>query len=159
VKRNISCVGKVIAIGPGGRAQAPVRDDRCRPVIEFVLAGSLLDRPLLSPMVPTIEKAAALEKALYRSARYYCSCQAPYCTRKHSNVPSDRNPRGGCPAGGQRISCRADVVRVPGEKGYRVQFRMFDKREAMRAVVQRYGPDPNQWPYYARRKRLKEGSR
>jgi hypothetical protein len=147
----------VIAIGPGGKSQAPARDDRCRPVIEAVLAAGLLDRKLRSPGCPTQAKARELQLALYRSAFYYCSCAAMYCTRKHKNIPKNGKP-GGCPGGGQRISCRADVVVIPGEKPRRwyVEFTLMDKREAMRAVVAKYGPDPNDWPYFARRKRLKE---
>lgn len=150
-------MGRVIAIGPGGRAQAPVRDDRCRPVIEAVLGAGLLDRLLLSPACRTQAQAFELAQALYRSARYFCSCGKMYCTRKHKNYPPDN----GCPAGGQRISCQADVViwtdPASGKGKYRVQFRLMDKRESMRAVIAIYGPDPNKWPYFARRKQLKEG--
>lgn len=149
-------MGRVIAIGPGGRAQAPVRDDRCRPVIQAVLAAGLLDQLLLSPVCRTQGEAFELRAGLYRSARYYCSCEHIYCTRKHKNVPPDN----GCPRGGQRISCEADVVLwadpADGKGKYRVQFRLFDKRESMRHVVLKYGPDPNKWPYFARRKQLKE---
>lgn len=147
-------MARVIAIGPGGRAQAPVRDDRCRPVIEFVLANGWLDRVLLSPVCTSRPRADDLRLALYRSARYFCSCQAPYCTRKFKNVPPDN----GCPDGGQRISCQADVVLwtdpADGIAKLRVQFRLMDKREAMRSVIQKYGPDPNKWPYFSRRKTM-----
>lgn len=148
-------MGKVIAIGPGGRAQAPARRDVCRPVIELVLQYQLLDRPLLSPVCPTQSRAAELRLDLYRSARYFCSCGQIYCTRRNKNTPPDN----GCPRGGQRVSCRADVVvwtdPADGKQKYRVEFRMMDKREAMRAVIAKYGPDPNQWPYFSRRKQLK----
>lgn len=142
-------MGRVIAIGPGGRAQAPERRDVCRPVIELVLTRGLLDRKLLSPVCSTLARAAQLRLDLYRSARYFCSCGQIYCTRKHKNTPPDN----GCPHGGQRISCQADVVKdAAGD--LRVQFRFMDKREAMREVVRRYGPDPAKWPYHARAKRL-----
>jgi hypothetical protein len=148
-------VGKVIAVGPGGRAQAPLRDDRCRPVIEYVLEHGLLDSKRLSPVCTSIAKAEELRQALYRSCRYFCSCGGLYCTRKHKNTAPDN----GCPRGGQRISCQADVViwtdPADGIGKYRVQFLLYDKRESMRAVVRDYGPDPNKWPYYARRKNLK----
>lgn len=149
-------MGKVIAIGPGGRAQAPVRDDRCRPVIEAVRDLGLLDRLLVSPRCKTMTQAAELRRALYRSARYYCSCGQIYCTRKHKNYPPDD----GCPNGGQRISCQeAEIVtitdRATQRKYWAVQFRLADKREAMRAVVAKYGPDPAKWPYLAKRKQLK----
>lgn len=147
-------MARVIALGPGGRAQAPERDDRCRPVIETVRGMGLLDRKLLSPPVQSQARADELRLALYRSARYYCSCGAPFCTRKYGNVPGQNaaNPDGGCPKGGQRISCQAQVVR--DEDGlYRVQFRLFDKRESIRQVIRDYGPDPNKWPYYAKRKK------
>lgn len=143
-------MGKVIAIGPGGRAQAPERRDVCRPVIDYVLSAGLLDRKLLSPVCSSLARAAQLRLDLYRSARYYCSCGHIYCSRKHRNTPPDD----GCPHGGQRVSCQADVVQ-DANGDLRVQFRLMDKREAMRFVAKRYGPDPNKWPYYARRKRLK----
>ena len=149
-------MGRVIAIGPGGRAQAPERDDRCRPVIEYVIANGLLDQRQLSPVCTSMARAEELRAALYRSARYFCSCGEPYCTRRYRNVPPDN----GCPRGGQRISCQADVVwwTDPADsiRKLRVQFRLMDKRESMRAVVRKYGPDPNNWPYFARRKQLKE---
>jgi len=147
-------MARVIAIGPGGKAQAPERDDRCRPVIETVRELGLLDRYLLSPVVQSQEKAEELKKALYRSARYYCSCDYRHCTRKYGNVPgqNEKNPDGGCPKGGQRISCQAEVVR-DGEGFLRVQYRLFDKRESIRQVILDHGPDPNKWPYFAKRKK------
>lgn len=149
-----SGVGGIIAIGPGGRAQAPARDDRCRGVIEAVIAGGLLDRVLLSPACRTQAQAGELRLALYRSARYYCSCDGTYCTRKYKNTPPDN----GCPRGGQRISCQADIVK-DAEGKLRVQFRMMDKKESMRHMVRKYGPDAGRWPYQPKRKQLKENSR
>lgn len=151
-------MGRVIALGPGGRAQAPERDDRCRPVIEYVLAHGMVGRKLLSPVCSSLARAEELRLALYRSARYFCSCGEMYCSRKHRNTPPDN----GCPRDGQRISCHADVVTwtdpADGIRKYRVQFTLRDKREAIRSVVERYGPDPNKWPYFARRKQLREKS-
>ncbi len=151
-------MSRVIAAGPGGRAQAPVRDDRCRPVIEYMLEHDLLDQLRLSPVCESRAAAAELCSALYRSARYFCSCGLLYCTRKYRNYPPDN----GCPRGGQRISCQADVViwTDPETKRghYRVQFRLFDKREAIREVVRKYGPDPSRWPYQAKAKKLKESA-
>lgn len=153
-------MGRVIAAGPGGRAQAPVRDDRCRAVLEAVIAAGLLDVLLLSPACTSERQARELRQALYRSGRYYCSCGRIYCTRKWRNVPAENNPGGGCPRGGQRLGVTADIVSVAepdtGRLYYAVQFRVFDKRAAMREVVRKYGPDPNNWPYFARRKQLKE---
>jgi hypothetical protein len=144
----------VIAAGPGGKAQAPKRDDRCRDVIDYIVEHGLLDQLRLSPVCESLAAAEELRAALYRSARYYCSCGRMYCTRKHRNYPPDD----GCPHGGQRVSCQADVVRwrnpQTGGWHYRVQFRFFDKREATRAVVAKYGPDPSKWPYQARAKRI-----
>ncbi|HLK00480.1 MAG TPA: hypothetical protein VKU39_11305 [Streptosporangiaceae bacterium] len=138
-------MARVIAIGPGGKAQAPARDDRYRPVLEWVAANAMLGRWLLSPAVQSEDKAHQVQLGLYRSGRYYCSCGTRYCTRKHDNIT-------GCPDGGQRLSVQAKTVR--DEEGMlRVQFRVMDKRDAMRAVVQKYGPDPNKWPYFAKRKR------
>ena len=149
-------MSRVIALGPGGRAQAPVRDDRCRPVIEVIRAAGLLGSLRLSPPCKNYEEAWELRQAMFRSARYYCACGAPNCTRKHRNYPPDN----GCPDGGQRISCAADVVLwthpETGKEYHCVQYKLTDKREAMRAVIQKYGPDPNNWPYFARRRRLKE---
>lgn len=120
-----------------------------------MIEAGLLDKLLLSPVCSSGPRADELAAALYRSARYFCSCDAPHCTRRYKNIPPDN----GCPKGGMRISCRADVVLwkdpADGIKKYRVQFRLFDKRESVRHVVQKYGPDPNKWPYYARRKQLK----
>jgi hypothetical protein len=149
VSRQAVMMARVIAIGPGGRVQAPVRDDRFRPVIELVLASGLLGRPLLSPVCKTMDAADDVRRGLYRSARYYCSCGEPYCTRKHDNIS-------GCPAGGQRVSCQAKIIREPGGK-LRVQFTLFDKSKAIRAHIERYGSDPNAWPYFARRKQLRSG--
>jgi len=59
-----------------------------------------------------------------------------------------------------RVSCQADVVFTAdpetGQRRYRVQFRLFDKAESIRQVIRDYGPDPNQWPYWSRRKQLRE---
>lgn len=142
-------MGKVIAIGPGGKPQAPERTDHFRPVIDTVRSLKLLDQLLISPAVARHEQADDMRRGLYRSARYYCSCGNWKCTRQHNNID-------GCPDGGQRISCRADVVRVTSPQGkpmYAVQFRLHDKQESMRHVIARYGPDPNQWPYFSKRKR------
>lgn len=124
-------------------------------MIVKVLELGLLDRLLLSPVCESFERADDLRLAMYRSARYYCSCGAPHCTRRHRNYPPDN----GCPDGGQRVSCRADVVRwrnpETGGYQYRIEFRLFDKAEAMRQVVARYGPDPSRWPYQAKARKLK----
>jgi hypothetical protein len=149
-------MGRVIALGPGGRAQAPERHDEYRTVLELVLSKGWLNRYLLSPVCQSEEKAREVKNGLYRSARYYCSCGAPFCTRKYGNVAgqNEANPQGGCPRGGQRLSMQAVPV-LDAEGFIRVQFRVMDKKEAMRAVVAQYGPDPNNWPYYAKRKRSK----
>jgi hypothetical protein len=131
---------KVIALGPGGVAQAPVRDDRFREVIGLVREFGLLNRPLLTPVIKSRDQADDIRRAMYRSARYFCSCGDVNCTRKHSNV------NGGCPHGGQRLGVQAKLVK-DGDGRYRVQMRLFDKKEAMREIIRRYGPDPEQWPY------------
>ena len=151
-------MGKVIAIGPGGKAQAPQRTDDFRGVIDAARGSGMLDEKILSPRCRDYEHADDIRRGLYRSAFYYCSCGRKNCVYRHKNIPSEDNPEGGCPEGGQRISCRAEVVTVTGEDGkkhYHVQFQLHDKREAMRAVVQKYGPDPDTWPYWAKRKRMK----
>lgn len=141
-------MSKVIALGPGGKVQAPERDDRFRPVIELIIGYGLLGRKVLTPACRDYEHADDTRRAIYRSCRYYCSCGEWTCTRKHGNVD-------GCPRGGQRIGCRADVVR-DGRKKYRVEVIFRDKRETIRWVVERYGPDPVHWPYFARAKKLRE---
>jgi len=151
-------MGRVIAVGPGGKAQAPARTDDFRDVIEAVRAGGLLDELLLSPACRGHEHADQVRRGLYLSARYYCSCGGKHCNRRWPNIPAEDNPQGGCPDGGQRISCRADIVTVTGEDGrklYHVQFRLHDKRESIRAFVQKYGPDPSRWPYQSRAKRTR----
>jgi hypothetical protein len=134
----------------GPRAGPPLRDDRFIPVIEAVRRADMLGQPFLVPLRFTPRYRGGCEdvkRSLYNAARYYCSCGAKYCTRKHDNLE-------GCPEGGQRVSCRADIVR-DGDGHLRVQFRFFDKKEAIRAVVQKYGPDPSNWPYQARAKKVK----
>jgi hypothetical protein len=143
-------VGKVIAIGPGGRPQAPERSDLFRVVIDWIRTAGQLDVPYVSPRCRNQDHADEVRRGIYRSARYYCSCGDQMCTRRHGNLA-------GCPDGGQRISCQADVVTRRGDDGrrhYHVQVTLFDKREAMRAVVDRYGPDPSKWPYQARARKL-----
>lgn len=145
---------RIIALGPGGKPQSPARADNYRGVIDAVIGMDGLssdDRPQfwLSPPCRNHDHADDVRRGLYRSARYYCSCGGRNCTRKHNNVD-------GCPDGGRRISCRADVVTVTGGDGrrrYHVQCQFFDKTEAIRRVVTKYGPDPNKWPYYSKRKK------
>ena len=151
-------MGRVIAIGPGGRAQAPERSDRYRPVIDFVRDSGQLDELLLGPACRTRDDAEEMRRALLLSARYYCSCGRATCTRKHANYPVDDKP-GGCPHGGQRISGRAEVVTVTGDDGrktYHVQFTLHDKREAIRALIDKYGPDRSKWPYDPRARFMKK---
>lgn len=150
-------MGRIIALGPGGVPQAPARDDRFRDVVELVRSYSLLNRPLLSPVCKTRDEADDVRRGIYRSARYFCSCANPACTRKWGNIPGQNkaNPGGGCPKGGQRIGCQAHIVTDPEGK-LRVEFRLFDKQESIREVVRKYGPDPEKWPYFAKRKKIKE---
>lgn len=151
-------MGRVIAIHQG-RAGPPPRDDRFVPVIDWVLSHGELGRPYLVPVrfTENHDQADDVRKSLYLAARYYCGCGKPACTRKYGNVPGQNqaNPQGGCPDGGARVSCHAILVRVSGH--VRVQFTIYDKREAIRQVVETYGPDPGNWPYFAKRKRPKEG--
>lgn len=149
-------MGRLIRIYDG-RAGAPRRDDRFIPLIDWVRSVGALGQPFLVPrrFTPTREAAADIRRLLYLSARYYCSCGAKHCNRKYPNVPHELAPEGGCPDGGQRISCQADIVR-DADGRTRVQFRFHDKRESIRSVIERYGPDPSKWPYNARAKTLKE---
>ncbi len=144
-------MGRVIAVGEGGRPQAPVRDDRFGDVLGLVVARNLLGRPLLTPQCRDFDHADEIRRALYRSAKYYCSCGHSSCTRRYRNYPAGGQP-GGCPHGGQRISARADVVK-DADGRYYVQVTFRDKTAAMQAIVDKYGPDPDNWPYnpWARR--------
>ena len=56
------------------------------------------------------------------------------------------------PGRGQRISCRADIVK-DAKGNTRVQFHCFDKKDSMQVVVEKYGPDASKWPYLAKAKR------
>ena len=135
--------------GPDGgvRTGPAVRNDAFIPVLELIRERGLLDRPLLTPRCRDRDHADQVRKSIYLAARYYCSCGERMCTRKHNNIA-------GCPDGGQRLSVRADVVK-DSDNRLRVQVRVFDKRESMRQVVATYGPDPANWPYQSRAKRLK----
>lgn len=152
-------MGRVIAVGPGGKPQAPERSDEYRPVVQAVLDTGLLGDLLLSPACQDFDHADEMRRGLYRSAKYYCSCGARNCVYRHKNYPAGDKPAG-CPHGGQRVSCRADIVTVTGEDGrktYHVQFRMLDKATGMRYMVEKYGPDINAWPYSPRAKKRKAG--
>lgn len=146
-------VGRVIAIGEGGRAQAPVRDDRFRAVLEIIAERELLDKKVLSPECRDWDHADEVRRAIYRSARHFCSCGKVSCTRRHRNYPVADQPAG-CPRGGKRISVDADVVKDEDGKFY-VQILFRDKAAAMRHVIETYGPDPNNWPYNPWAKRVK----
>lgn len=146
-------MGRVIAVGEGGRPQAPVRDDRFREVIEAVLARGLLGRPLLTPVCATWEQADETRRGLYRSARHYCSCGQRTCARRHRNYPAEPGHPAGCPRGGQRVSARADVVRDQAGK-YRVQVTLWQKTAGMASVASRHGTDPASWPYNPRARRI-----
>lgn len=130
-----------------GKAGPPKRDDRFIPLIELIRSWDALDQPFLVPKrwTPTKAEAAEMKRLLYLSARYFCSCGDRHCNRKHDNVE-------GCPNGGQRIGCKADVVKDPAGH-WRTQFKFVDKQQSIRSVIERYGPDPANWPYFARAKK------
>lgn len=141
---------RVIAIHQGGKAGAPTRNDRFIGVLQVIHSAGKLDQLILTPPITTMDEAEDTRRALYAAARYYCSCGQKYCTRAHNNID-------GCPRDGMRLSCQAHVVKDP-EGRLRVQFRIFDKKEAMREVVKRYGPDPSKWPYQSKARKIKEES-
>lgn len=146
-------MGRVIAIGEGGKPQAPARDDRFRDLIDYVLAGQLLHRPILSPACNDWPHADEVRRALLRSARHFCSCGRATCARRHKNYPVGEKPAG-CPYGGQRVGATAKVVR--DDKGkLRVQVEFKPKAETMAHVVAKYGTDPNKWPYNPWAKRIR----
>lgn len=143
-------MARIIAVGPGGRGQAPERDDRFGTVIAAVLEHGFLDRPLLTPAARNLEHADEVRRAVYRSARYFCTCGERYCTRKYPNVRDKRVV--GCPRQGHRVSCKAEIVRDASGK-YRVEIIFRDKTDGIRHVVATYGPDPSKWPYQAKARR------
>lgn len=149
-------MGRVIAIGAGGKAQAPERDDRFGYLIDAFIARGLLGRKVLSPVCKDWAHADDVRRALNRSARHYCSCGRVSCTRRHKNYVIDGLP-GGCPHGGQRVSSDAKVVTDKQGK-YRVQLTLRDKREGMQHVINKYGPDPANWPYNPRAKNLRQAA-
>jgi len=156
----MSVMGRVIAIHyRDGRhiAGPPPRDDRFFPVVEWFRASGEFGNPWLVPIrfTENQDQAEDVKRSLYNAARYYCSCGSRHCARKYSNYPSEANPSGGCPDGGQRVSCQAKIVRHEGH--VRVQVTFFDKREAIREVIAKYGPDPSKWPYFSKAKRMREG--
>lgn len=135
---------------PDGRIGPPVRNDEYRDLIEHVRNAGDLDELLLFP-ADSYDHADEVRRGLYRSARYYCSCGEPQCTRKHDN-------KTGCPDGGQRITFRGEVTARTGEddrKHYYVEFRLHDKREAWRSMIVKYGPDRSAWPYDPRARKLR----
>lgn len=141
-------MGRVIRIF-GGQAGPPVRDDRFIPLIHLIRGWGELDQPFLVPMkyTPTKADATEMKRLLYLSARYYCSCGDRHCNRKNDNVT-------GCPNGGQRIGCKADIVKDARGR-WRTQFRFIDKQDSIRFVVSKYGSDPSLWPYQARAKKAR----
>lgn len=124
------------------------------PVIEQVHQAALFGKPVLTPVCQSHDAADEIRRALYLACRYFCSCGERHCTRKYKNTPSEENPDGGCPRDGQRMSCRADVVK-DAEGKLRVQATFYDKTEAIRAVIRKYGPDPSQWPYQSKARKIK----
>jgi hypothetical protein len=148
---TVAFVGRVIGIwrGEDGRVRSgpAVRNDAFVPVLDLIRSKGLLDRPLLTPRCRDRDHADQVRKSIYLAARYYCSCGERMCTRKHNNID-------GCPDEGQRLSVRCDVVK-DSEGRLRVQVQVFDKKESMRAVVQRYGSDPSAWPYQSRAKKIR----
>ncbi|SRR5258708_3863775 len=131
-----------------GKAGPPKRDDRFIPLIEMIRSWNALDQNFLVPRryTPTMTEAQEMKRLLYLSARYYCSCGERHCNRKYSNID-------GCPNGGQRIGCKADIVKDAAGH-LRTQFKFVDKTAAIRSVIARYGPDPVNWPYLARAKKV-----
>lgn len=116
----------------------------------------MLDQLVITPAARSYDHADEIRRGINRSAWYYCSCGEIRCTRQHDNIA-------GCPDGGQRISARdVEIVRKADENGrtrYHVQFQLHDKREAIRAMIDKYGTDRSKWPYdpRARTSRRKRG--
>lgn len=147
-------MGRVVAIGPGGKPQAPARTDNFRDLIDLMRQHGLLDQLRLSPQVyASWEEADEVRRGLLLSARYYCSCGRTSCTRRYKNYPTEKNPAGGCPYGGQRITGRADVVKDSRGR-LRVQWVFHDKRESVRHHLQKRGLDRSTWPYDPQAKRM-----
>jgi hypothetical protein len=138
-------MSRVIAIRQGGRAGPPTRRDEFVPLLRHLTERELLGRPVLSPPCRDYDHADDVRKGIYLSARYYCSCGKRSCTRKHGNTD-------GCPDGGQRLSCRADIVRTKDGK-LCVEIIVRDKRHGIEWAEQKYGTDRNAWPYQPGRRR------
>lgn len=151
-------MGRVIGIwrGEDGTVHRgpAARNDAFIPVLHLFRERGLLartddDPPYLVPaeLTKTRDDADWVRRSLYLAGRYYCSCGARTCTRKHGNIE-------GCPDGGQRLGVQAHIVKDRSGR-FRVQLRVFDKTEATRQVVAQYGSDPSAWPYQARARKLK----
>jgi len=138
-------MARIIAIGAGGKPQAPARDTRYAGVILKALQGFGFGRLILSPPCSTWDQADDVRRGIYRSAGHYCSCGDAMCFRKY---------RPYCPQQGQRISSQADIVKDDQDR-LRVQFQLFDKKEARLSHVKRYGTDRSKWPYDPKAKRSK----
>jgi hypothetical protein len=118
------------------------------PVLAVIHQREMLGRPILTPVCTDRDQADEIRRALYAAARYYCTCGERLCTKKYNNID-------GCPDDGMRFSCRADVVK-DGKGRLRVQVRYWDKQIGIRTVVQKYGPDPANWPYQSKARKLRE---
>jgi hypothetical protein len=138
-------MARIIAIGPGGKPQAPSRDTRFAAVVLQALQQHGFGRLILSPPCSTWDQADDVRRGLYRSAGHYCSCGDPMCHRKYRLY---------CPQQGQRISTQAEIVKDDKDR-LRVQFQLFDKKDARRSHIKRYGSDRTRWPYDPKAKRSK----
>ena len=136
---------------PSGRLGPPRRSDPFREVIDLIRERGMLDQLIITPAARSYDHADEIRRGINRSAWYYCSCGETGCTRKHNNIA-------GCPDGGQRISSRAEIVTRTGpddRKHYHVQFQLHDKREAIRAMIDKYGADRSKWPYDPKARQLR----
>lgn len=81
--------------------------------------------------IETEERAHDIRRGIYRCAG-------------HRGVSADA---------GRSAGASADEmgVRAAGDGTWTLQYRVFDKRQARRSHIERYGPDRQQWPYNPRR--------
>lgn len=136
-------MARIIAIGTGGKPQAPARDTRYAGIILKALKVHGFGRWILSPPCATWDQADDVRRGIYRSAGHYCSCGDPMCHRKYRLF---------CPQAGQRVSAQAVIVKDDQDR-LRVQFQLFDKKAARKSHVARYGTDRSKWPYDPKAKR------
>lgn len=82
--------------------------------------------------IETVERADDIRRGIYRCA-------------KHRGITAEAGPSG-------RLVTGDDMgVRKTG-KTYALHYRLWDKRQGRKALLERHGPDRGSWPYDPRRR-------